>query len=136
MFKSTLTGAAIAAVMVLSMTGTASAGGPPPAEMLSCAYDLPAADYCNAELQNLCGTIENGDFTNDRDRFNLIGKVIEAANKINSNKFADADQKLDDIQMKVDALAGAAKPKLGADSADAITFARIEASLCVSGLGG
>lgn len=127
---------AVAALLAIGLTSApADAKGMPPAEMLSCAYDLPEADYCNAELQYLCAAIENGDFANDRDRFNLIGKVIETALKVNDSKFADADQKLGDIQQKVDQLDSAGKFKIDPDTADAITYARIEASICVSGLG-
>jgi hypothetical protein len=86
---------------------------------------------CQAEFETLRQAIDAADFTNDRDRTKLIGKVNEAERKLAEGKNADAEQKIRDIQFAVDTLAGAGK--LNPDHAAVIDEAAEAAVACIAG---
>ncbi len=93
---------------------------------------------CGDEITALHGAIAGATtFANERDQTNLLLKTVDAANKINDGKFADALQKLEDIGAALDSWAagvGTRKAKIGADDFNAISSALVAAEACVAGL--
>jgi hypothetical protein len=61
----------------------------------------------------------------------LDAKAMTASGKVEVNKYDDALQKLEEIVLKVDDLAGAPKPKLTDDGANQISTAAMTAMDCV-----
>jgi len=122
MIKSTLAGAAVAAIMVLSMTGTAKA------EHITgaCAYELNGVEAEITAARFLGNRAE-------MDRTNMLAKLDAADAKVDLGKFSDAIDKLMDISDKATALADAPKAKL--DDASGINTAVSAAIACVGKLG-
>lgn len=90
--------------------------------------------FCPDEFTSLTAEIQAGDFTNERDQDGLLGKTESAVLKSNLLKVTDALKNLADIQAKVLTLSTAAKPKLGAEAANAIFNAAGAAATCVGAI--
>jgi hypothetical protein len=87
-----------ATALLLVLSGTAQAQD---------TYDV----HCDT-LDGLYDATAELEFTTDKDRTGLQGKVTEAQAKLAEGKDCDATQKLRDYQSKLDKLLGAAKPKV------------------------
>ena len=111
---------------LLFTTGLANAV-PPPKPQLEC-EDLTAANFCDDQLGALCLAIDGAESLSQRDESSMKGKVEMAALKINSGKFENADKKLDNIDDKLD------NPKISESDAMAISFAVMQAQLCLASL--
>lgn len=130
-----------AASLALALgAGIATAGGKPPAvDLVNCATlnDAPyVSNACNIELVTLCSAIDvaNASSLGDRDRDTMVSKVIGAAIKIDEEKFDDAYGKLYEIELKLDSLVNAPKPKITEADAGSITDELIPAQGCVDAL--
>ncbi|MDH3378509.1 MAG: hypothetical protein OEQ39_16335 [Gammaproteobacteria bacterium] len=89
---------------------------------------------CSTQLTDLCATIEEADSLKDRDRLGMMGKTAGADTKINQAKYADAAQKLTDLDNKLYQLENARKAKIAPFDADAIGTALVPAQACVDQL--
>lgn len=127
--------AALAAIMTAATLGFA----PLSAQAGSYGATLTTSCYSGVgtvgiALDGVESAILAGDFLNARDRTSMLGKLSSAASKAGVRKWADANAKLEDITDQANALAGAAKPKLGSAAADAIVAAAYSAQMCMNGL--
>ena len=68
---------------------------------------------CQSEFTILEGAIKAAEYTNQIDETKLLGKEAQAVGKLALDKYADAEQKLADINSKVKELRDARKPKIG-----------------------
>jgi len=101
---------------------------------VTCAYDLVLSGSCEMELAALCTATEEASSLRDQDRERLVGKVVEASIKLSHGKFADAEKKLSDYEMKLNALINARKPKIRDADADTLDGALLDAQLCVAAI--
>ena len=69
-----------------------------------------------------------------RDKDSLLGKVVGASIKLSQGKFADAEEKLFDYEMKLDGLINARKPKIDDGDADILAAALLGAQLCIDAI--
>jgi hypothetical protein len=92
----------------------------------------PKADArtaCQMELDALESAITSANFTNEKDRQNLLAKLSNAEIKLTEGKAQDAAAKITDIQSAVATLA--ARNKLDSDDAQAINTAAADAIACL-----
>lgn len=92
---------------------------------------------CDTELNTVGYAVDGATYTGQKpaaDRANLLAKLDSARAKVGLAKFADALAKLDDLHATVEAMAGAAKPKLAESSTAAIYTALGGAALCIGRL--
>ena len=127
-------GASVLAItLMLGAAGTANAGKPGPVDAATC--PPPDTVVCDAELENLCTTIEDsGAPLKQRSIDSWVSKVVGAATKLNQDKPDDAVFKLDQIETSVMDTANAAKEKINADDADDIIADVILARSCIEAL--
>lgn len=131
-------GAAIAVVTALGLAPLSAQAGPynggwqcPNLSFVGNGTDIPmTSTYLNAVYDALAAPYEDGtsNFKSSRDQTNLLAKDDEAWSKSEVKKWADAYQKLQNIEDTVYALVNAAKPKL--KDATAIYAAVNEAQSC------
>ena len=95
--------------------------------------------HCDTEIRDLHAAIDAALYRNpDKDEVGLLGKNVEAADKLNQDKFGDAGGKLDDLGSKFGSLVDSGKisddPAMDGDQISAIAMALDAAQACVSGL--
>jgi hypothetical protein len=92
---------------------------------------------CQAKLATLTSdtVAAQSSFTNQKDVTGLLGKLDAAAAKLSQGKNADAIQKLVDFQTTLNALASAAKPKVDAGVAQALSAEAQGVIDCISAIG-
>lgn len=99
---------------------------PPAKSPLTCNENMPTWSGYNSQWSsfwNLCKATEDAvDFKNDQDKDGLVGKVVNAAWKLDPNSFkpCDADKKLGDYDTKLDLLEMSLKEKVSASTAIAL----------------
>jgi len=121
----------VAAAGLMLGTDVAFAKGPP-SPAVDCTALIPGA--CDVELAALCEATEAAGSLKDRDRDALVGKVVETTIKISRDKTADAEQKLVDYGLKLDALMNAAKPKVSEADANTLSALLVGAQICVAAI--
>jgi hypothetical protein len=127
-------GAALIAASALALAPLSAQAGPynggwqcPNLSFKGNGVDIPlTSTYLNAVYYALAAP---NNFKNSRDQANLLAKDDEAWAKSELKKWADAHQKLQNIEDTVYALVTAAKPKL--KDATAINAAVNDAQLCL-----
>jgi hypothetical protein len=88
-----------------------------------------AQTSCDTELNTLRSAITSANFTNEKDRNNLLLKVDAAETKLSQGKTPDAVAKIQDIKSAVNKLA--AGNKFGSADAQAINDAADAAIACL-----
>ena len=88
-------------------------------------------EACQLEVATVRATIWGADFANDREQARLSSKADAASMKLYAHKPYDAIDKLGDIAMKVEALAGARKTKIDAGDAEDILADVNDAVTCI-----
>ena len=106
--------------------------------LLFASFSAGAAAECTKDealgaVKKLNNVIVHSDFIGrgaQRAQDGLEAKAMTAGGKVEVNKYDDALQKLEEIVLKVDDLAGAPKPKLSEDGANQISGAAMTAMDC------
>jgi len=132
--KSISRGLLSVAVALLLGTGIANAGKPGPVDAANCTYFGSSSNACTSELGTLCAAIEGAGSLKPRDRDTMVSKTIGADIKLEQDKILEADAKLYKIELKLDSLVNAPKPKIIGGDANAISAALTAAQTCVDGL--
>ena len=101
------------------------------------AANAATTDDCQAKIDALraqTATVELFGHNAEMDRAGLLGKLDEASAKLAEGKLDDAIQKLTDFRTRVEELAAAPKPKIGADDAAALIAGADDAIACIQSL--
>jgi hypothetical protein len=109
---------AATAVVAASLSGV-------PAQAMS-------GEDCSTTIAQLQQATVEAESLSDRSEAALLGKAASADEKLAEGKLDDSLLKLDDFQADLDALAGAAKPKITGTDYRALSDARQLATDCVT----
>ena len=103
------------------------------------ASSATTVEECQDQLQSLrAATLEYkvfNSFTNAKDADRLVDKLDAAAAKLAAGKSADAVEKLTDFQTTLNALAGAPKPKVESEAAQALVTQAQGVVDCINAIG-